>query len=99
MPRPTTAQVAYGSLTVVLSTLAMLLLSDAQSGAAVVAVAAAGLVLGVIVAAALSQSPQNRRTTGPAAGPMAPPAPSRSLPRARMGGAAESRVSENSLRG
>jgi hypothetical protein len=95
MPRPTTAQLAYGSLTVVLSTLAMLLLSDAHSGAAVVAVAAAGLVLGVIVAAALSPGPQNRRTAGPAAGPVSS-APSRSLPRARVGGA-EARVSEHSL--
>jgi hypothetical protein len=99
MPRPTTAQVAYGSLTVVLSTLAMLLLSDAHSGAAVVALAAAGLVLGVLVAAALSPSPQSRRTAGPAAGPVAPPAPSRSLPRARMGRAAEARVSEHSVGG
>jgi len=32
MPRPTSAQLAYGSATVVLSTLAMLLLSETRSG-------------------------------------------------------------------
>jgi len=54
MPRPTTAQLAYGSLTVILSTFAILLLTDASSGAGVVAVAAAGLVLGLAVAAAVA---------------------------------------------
>lgn len=53
MPRPTLAPVAYGSLTVVLSTLAMLLLSGARSGAGVVVIAAAGLVLGLLVAFAV----------------------------------------------
>ncbi|MBD0736781.1 hypothetical protein [Streptomyces sp. CBMA29] len=50
MPRPTTAQLAYGSLTVVLSTFAMLLLSDARSGVGVAVICAAGLILGLLVA-------------------------------------------------
>jgi hypothetical protein len=92
MPRPTTAQVAYGCLTVVLFTLAVLLLADVTSGAGVVAVATAGLVLGLVVATAVR--PQNHTSVVVTTGP----APSGSVPRARVGGGAESLVSEHSLR-
>src|SRR6476646_9649395 len=61
LPRPTTAQLAYGSLTVVLSTLATLLLSDVRSGAAVVAVAAGGLLLGLLVAVTVTMPAGARR--------------------------------------
>ncbi|MBN0045852.1 hypothetical protein JS756_17425 [Streptomyces actuosus] len=50
MPRPTVAQLAYGSCTVVFSTLAMLLLSRTSSGPAVAVVAVAALALGLLVA-------------------------------------------------
>ncbi|MFF0832257.1 MULTISPECIES: hypothetical protein [unclassified Streptomyces] len=50
MPRPTAAQLAYGSCTVILSTLAMLLLSQASSGLAVSVIALAALALGLLVA-------------------------------------------------
>ncbi|MEV5435874.1 hypothetical protein AB0K80_07535 [Streptomyces sp. NPDC052682] len=50
MPRPTVAQLAYGACTVVLSTLAMLLLSQTSSGPAIAVIAVAGLVLGLLVA-------------------------------------------------
>ncbi|MEU6402114.1 hypothetical protein [Streptomyces sp. NPDC046985] len=50
MPRPTAAQLAYGSCTVVLSTLAMLLLSQTSSGVGVAIVALAALALGLLVA-------------------------------------------------
>jgi hypothetical protein len=50
MPRPTPAQFAYGSATVVFSTFAMLLLSQTSSGPGIIAIALAGLVLGVLVA-------------------------------------------------
>lgn len=50
MPRPTTAQLAYGTATVVLSTLAMLLLSEPRSGTGLAVVACAGLALGLLVA-------------------------------------------------
>jgi Na+/melibiose symporter-like transporter len=54
MPRPTPAQFVYGSVTVVLSTLAMLLLSGASSGPSVVVIVVAGLALGVLVAVTLA---------------------------------------------
>ncbi|MEU0739945.1 hypothetical protein [Streptomyces sp. NPDC006134] len=56
MPRPTVAQLAYGSCTVIFSTLAMLLLSQAawdEDGApawAVAVIAVVALGLGVLVA-------------------------------------------------
>ncbi len=50
MPRPTTAQLAYGSCTVILSTLAMLLLSQTSSGLAIVMIAVSALALGLLVA-------------------------------------------------
>ncbi|GAB1335876.1 hypothetical protein ACE1SV_24660 [Streptomyces sp. E-15] len=50
MPRPTAAQLAYGSCTVVFSTLAMLLLSQTSSGLGIVVIALAALALGLFVA-------------------------------------------------
>ncbi|MDO0927509.1 hypothetical protein QQY24_19590 [Streptomyces sp. TG1A-8] len=50
MPRPTAAQLAYGSCTVILSTLAMLLLSRTGSGLGVAVIALAALALGLLVA-------------------------------------------------
>ncbi|MFJ9742194.1 hypothetical protein [Streptomyces sp. NPDC101166] len=59
MPRPTVAQLTYGSCTVVLSTLAMLLLSQTSSGPAVAVIAVAAVALGVLVAMTV---PAPRRT-------------------------------------
>lgn len=50
MPRPTAAQLAYGSFTVVFSTLAMLLLSQTSSGVGIAVIAVAALLLGLLVA-------------------------------------------------
>lgn len=50
MPRPNAAQLAYGSCTVILSTLAMLLLSQASSVLGITVIALAALALGVLVA-------------------------------------------------
>jgi hypothetical protein len=50
MPRPTAAQIAYGSCTVILSTLAMLLLSQTSSGLGIAVIALAALALGLLVA-------------------------------------------------
>ncbi|MET7637693.1 hypothetical protein [Streptomyces sp. NPDC005438] len=50
MPRPTAAQLAYGSGTVVLATLAMLLLSGARSGAGIVVICCLALALGLFAA-------------------------------------------------
>ncbi|MET4926352.1 hypothetical protein P3L51_29045 [Streptomyces sp. PSRA5] len=64
MPRPTAAQLAYGSATVVLATLAMLLLSGVTSvvGIAVIALVALGLGLLVSVKAV---GPRRSRTAHP----------------------------------
>ncbi|MFH9987505.1 hypothetical protein [Streptomyces luteogriseus] len=50
MPRPTAAQLAYGSCTVIFSTLAMLLLSQTSSGAGIAVISVAALALGLLVA-------------------------------------------------
>ncbi|MFD7500566.1 hypothetical protein [Streptomyces sp. NPDC059850] len=60
MPRPTSAQLAYGSATVVLSTLAMLLLSETRSGLGVGMVTVAGLALGLLVALTVPVSRPSR---------------------------------------
>ncbi|GAA1526589.1 hypothetical protein GCM10009730_39000 [Streptomyces albidochromogenes] len=49
MPRPTAAQFAYGSATVVFSTIAMLLLSGTATGIGVAVIALAALALGLLV--------------------------------------------------
>ncbi|MFF6998494.1 hypothetical protein ACFY93_26510 [Streptomyces sp. NPDC008313] len=50
MPRPTAAQLAYGSCTVIFSTLAMLLLSQTSSGLGITVITLAALALGLLVA-------------------------------------------------
>ncbi|MFH7595192.1 hypothetical protein WDV06_08805 [Streptomyces racemochromogenes] len=50
MPRPTAAQLAYGSATVIVSTIAMLLLSQTSTGVGVAVISAAALALGLLVA-------------------------------------------------
>ncbi|MEU6357739.1 hypothetical protein ABZ896_52050 [Streptomyces sp. NPDC047072] len=59
MPRPTAAQLAYGSFTVICSTLAMLLLSQTSSTTAIAVIAVAGLALGLLVAMTVPQ-PKSR---------------------------------------
>ncbi|WP_066955525.1 hypothetical protein [Streptomyces lushanensis] len=49
MPRPTAAQLAYGSATVVCSTVVILLVSGLTSGAGVVVTGIAALALGLLV--------------------------------------------------
>ncbi|MGX1882764.1 hypothetical protein [Streptomyces sp. NPDC055287] len=61
MPRPTAAQFAYGSATVVFSTLAMLLLSQTASGIGVAIIALAALALGLLVALTVPM-PKTART-------------------------------------
>ncbi|MEU6763619.1 hypothetical protein ABZ916_13980 [Streptomyces sp. NPDC046853] len=74
MPRPTPAQITYGTLTVVFSTLAMLLLSQTSSGIGVAVIAVAALGLGLLVAMTVPQ-PQAQRESEPAASPAARVAP------------------------
>ncbi|MEW2076562.1 hypothetical protein AB0941_23450 [Streptomyces sp. NPDC013433] len=60
MPRPTVAQLAYGSCTVIFSTFAMLLLSGASSGVGVAIVAVSALALGLLVAMTVPSSGPRR---------------------------------------
>ncbi|MFJ2024342.1 hypothetical protein ACIODW_11130 [Streptomyces sp. NPDC087897] len=69
MPRPTAAQFAYGSATVVVSTLALLLLFRAQSVVAVAAAAAVALTLGLLVALRLPAARPGARSTAAEPGP------------------------------
>lgn len=60
MPRPTAAQLAYGSATVVLATLAMLLLSGVTSVVGISMIALVALCLGLLVSV---KAAQPRRST------------------------------------
>ncbi|MFD4635158.1 hypothetical protein ACFVYR_22025 [Streptomyces sp. NPDC058284] len=64
MPRPTTAQITYGSVTVIFSTLAMLLLSRTGSGVGIAVIALAALGLGLLVAVTV---PSPKQPAAPAA--------------------------------
>lgn len=61
MPRPTAAQLSYGSVTVIFSTLAMLLLSRTESGIGIAVIGTAALALGLLVAVTVPL-PARRRT-------------------------------------
>ncbi|MFE9169599.1 hypothetical protein ACFYNZ_08730 [Streptomyces kebangsaanensis] len=78
MPRPTAAQLVYGSCTVIFSTLAMLLLSRTSSGPGVVVIAVSALALGLLVA--MTAPLPKARTVRPAAGRTTPRAPVRREP-------------------
>ncbi|TDC19104.1 hypothetical protein E1265_24430 [Streptomyces sp. 8K308] len=67
MPHPTPAQIIYGSVTVVTTTFALLLIAPALSGPGLALVAGVALLLGVLVALVL-----RARHTGrvPAARPL-----------------------------
>src|ERR1044072_8091883 len=72
MPRPTVAQLAYGSCTVILSTLAMLLLSQTSSGLGIAIIAVSALVLGLLVAWTV---PLPKPAVTSVSAPVAPSAP------------------------
>ncbi|MDG4859688.1 hypothetical protein P8605_16275 [Streptomyces sp. T-3] len=98
MPRPTAAQLAYGSATVVFSTLAMLLLSQTRTGIGVAVITLAALGLGLLVAVTV---PMPKPVPAP---PAAAPAPveefEERVPVQRLHShtGAESRAAEHSLR-
>lgn len=97
MPRPTAAQLAYGSATVVFSTLAMLLLSQTRSGFGVTVIAFTGLALGLLVALTVP-APRTARPR-PSSAEQRGERLGASVPRARTrsGSGAGSRVEEHSL--
>ncbi|MFJ5263549.1 hypothetical protein ACIQAC_24110 [Streptomyces sp. NPDC088387] len=75
MPRPTAAQLAYGSCTVILSTLAMLLLSQTSSAVGIAVVAVTALALGLLVALTAPMKKTPRRIPSTTVAQHAPPAP------------------------
>ncbi|MDI3421280.1 hypothetical protein [Streptomyces luteolus] len=95
MPRPTAAQLAYGSATVVFATLAMLLLSQTRSGIGVAVIAVAALALGLLVAMTVPMPGAAPRVRAATQRPVAGPEPLAVRP---VAGAAEPRVTEHSLR-
>jgi hypothetical protein len=114
MPRPTAAQLAYGSATVVFSTLALLLLTRTTNGIGVAAIGVASMALGLVVAVALpmGRTAQGARTAkaahtvrtnhAAASGVSASAASADGLttrvPTSHAHAGAETRVSEPSLR-
>ncbi|WP_327359278.1 hypothetical protein [Streptomyces sp. NBC_01304] len=93
MPRPTAAQLAYGSATVVFSTLAMLLLSQTRTGIGVAVITLAALGLGLLVAVTVPMPKPAPRQ------PLAAPEPvEERVPVQRLHTGAESRAAEHSLR-
>lgn len=94
MPRPTAAQFFYGSATVVVSALAMLLLFRTESGLGVAAVGTAALVLGLLVAMTLpARTKATRKTTAPTAARTL-----RTIEDIEIAAAQRERVGEHSLR-
>lgn len=90
MQRPTAAQSAYGSATVVLATVALLLLSGTTTMLGIAAICAAGLILGVLVAVTM---PVRRRPVNPPAATTAPVAEEEvRVPAARVGAGADTRI-------
>ncbi|MEV5608380.1 hypothetical protein [Streptomyces sp. NPDC052225] len=65
MPRPTVAQLSYGSATVVCSTIAMVLLSQTSSGPGIPVIAVSALILGLFVA--MSVPTRKQAPTAPVA--------------------------------
>ncbi|MFF5971713.1 hypothetical protein ACFY7C_09315 [Streptomyces sp. NPDC012769] len=69
MQRPNAAHIAYGSATVVLSTMALLLLSGTTTTLGIAAICAAGLMLGVLVAVTMPVRAGDVKTSAAAASP------------------------------
>ncbi|MCX5382183.1 hypothetical protein [Streptomyces sp. NBC_00083] len=91
MPRPTAAQLSYGSATVVFSTVAMLLLSRTESGVGVAVIVLAALLLGLLVAVTVPM-PLPRRSRADAGGRTAPAADAAPVNRAAVESSAAARV-------
>ncbi|MFJ6700749.1 hypothetical protein ACIQM4_32530 [Streptomyces sp. NPDC091272] len=75
LPTPSVAQCTYGAMTAVLSTLAMILLSQTTSGAWIAVIACAALGLGLLVAMTVPISHTRRTARSSAGEPAAVPAP------------------------
>ncbi|MEF9883178.1 hypothetical protein [Streptomyces sp. P9-A4] len=90
MQRPNAAQLAYGSATVVLATVALLLLSRTTTTLGITVISLAGLLLGLLVAVTMPV----RTTVVKTAARVAPPTANEPVrvPAARMGAGADTRT-------
>jgi len=94
MQRPNAAQLAYGSATVVLATVALLLLSRTTTTLGIAVICAAGLLLGVLVAVTMPVRTRPVKTSAPPA-PAAPAALGNEeirIPAPRVGVGADTRI-------
>ncbi|KOG11444.1 MULTISPECIES: hypothetical protein [Streptomyces] len=90
MQRPNAAQLAYGSTTVVLATVALLLLSRVTTTLGIAVICAAGLLLGILVAATMPARTRPVKSTA-----TVPPASGNEtirVPAARVGAGADTRI-------
>ncbi|OKK19704.1 hypothetical protein AMK16_16735 [Streptomyces sp. CB00455] len=97
MPRPTAAQLAYGSATVVVSTIAMLLLSQTSTGLGIGVISVAALALGLLVAVTVPlPGRRGHRATRAGSAPATTGSPAPASARPSYGNApAAARVSES----
>ncbi|KQX52721.1 MULTISPECIES: hypothetical protein [unclassified Streptomyces] len=72
MQRPNAAQLTYGSATVVLATVALLLLSRTTTTLGITVISLAGLLLGLLVAVTMPVRTSAVKTAAPATPPLAP---------------------------
>ncbi|MFF5455901.1 hypothetical protein ACFY40_32420 [Streptomyces sp. NPDC012950] len=91
MQRPNAAQLTCGSATVVLATVALLLLTGTTSTVGIAAACAAGLLLGVLVAVRMPGRAGSVKTSAP----IAPASGNEEIrvPAARVGGRTGTRIS------
>ncbi|MFC9700144.1 hypothetical protein ACFTWD_05545 [Streptomyces sp. NPDC056943] len=94
MQRPNAAQLAYGSATVVLATVALLLLSRTTTTLGIAVICAAGLLLGVLVAVTMPVRTRPVKTSAPPV-PAAPATLGNEeirIPAPRVGAGADTRI-------
>ncbi|MFD3663232.1 hypothetical protein ACFWVF_22010 [Streptomyces sp. NPDC058659] len=97
MQRPNAAQLTYGSATVALATVALLLLSRTTTTLGIAVICAAGLLLGVLVAVTMPVRVRSVKTSAPPvpAAPLAPSIPGNEeirIPTPRVGAGADTRI-------
>ncbi|MFI9111447.1 hypothetical protein [Streptomyces venezuelae] len=99
MQRPNAAQLAYGSATVVVATVALLLLSGTTSTLGITAVSLAGLLLGLLVAVTMPvrttavKAPDEVPAHVPTRADASPENEKIRVPAPRVGAGADTRIS------
>lgn len=90
MQRPNAAQLAYGSATVVLATVALLLLSRTTTALGITAISLAGLLLGLLVT--VTMPVRTTRVKASERVPLPPRNDEVRIPAARVGAGADTRT-------